>query len=782
MMHEKRVLKRDQHLNMCATFPDRGRDDVSATTLADAPTDSALERLTRLAARLLDAPLAIVSLADGAHHVVAASYTRPDHPHLDDVPRRAQTFCRDVVRQGRPLIVHPDDRRSRVGDAGDQHTLTFAGVPLRATDGEILGTLCVASDAARRWSDAELETLADLAAAASAEVELRRTTRYLHAREEQFIALLDQINDLVCSTNEGGEIDYVNEAWERTLGYTPEEARQLRPVDLIAPEHRGRYVEASRKLLRGEAIAGLELVLVARDGRRRVVRGSAEAIMKDGVCIRTRLVYRDLTRERQNEALHARLVATIEATPDLVAITTRTGELLYLNRSGKALIGLPEDADVKSVRLADFFAESQYDRVTRDVIPTALRDGAWQGETTLRVRSGDEIPVSQVLVAHPSVRDDDTSPYFLSMIIRDLRGRMRHEAKLRERESRFRRILESVRAPAALIDPSGHVAFANTYLLELVGLTAEEAVGAPWIGRFVPDDAGSPMTPDAISAGDIPPHTEVQLLARGGERRVIAWDNVVLRDDDGRVAGVARIGQDVTDQRHVEELKDQVIAIVGHELRSPIGAVRGALQVLSRRLGDIGAQERQLFDMAVRNADRLLRLVNDLLDYERLTGNAVTLDRSVVRASAVLDQALDVVAVAAEAAGVRLETQSESADIWADQGRIVQVLVNFLSNAIKFSPEGATVRLEAFRRENDVVFRVHDQGRGIPADKLEAVFDRFTQVHTSDARRGSGLGLAIARAIVRQHSGQIWAESTVGSGSTFAFSLPVPELALVSEG
>jgi PAS domain S-box-containing protein len=689
-----------------------------------------------------------------------------------------------VVQRGRPIVVNPKGptKRDDAGSADPHDALSFAGVPLRSTDGRILGTLCVSSDGSRRWSAEELETLSDLAASASAEIELRRTARYLHGRDEQFSALLDQIDDLVCSVDEHGQIDYVNEAWERTLGYSLEEARHIRPVDFVAPEHQSRYLEAARKLTSGETIADLELVLVARNGSRHVMRGGAEAHVRDGVCLRTRSVYRDVTRQRQNEAVQARLIATIEATPDLVAIATRDGDLVYLNRSGKQLIGLPEDAGVEVVRLADLFAESQYDRVMGHIIPAALRDGIWQGETTLVVQGGEEIPVSQVLIAHPSVRDDDASPYFISVIIRDLRGRIRHEAKLRERESRFRRVLENVRAPAALVDPSGHVLFANAYLLETMGMTSEEAVGTPWLGGFAPEDSALPMSAEMISSGNVPAHNEAPIIARGGERRMIAWDNVLLRDDDGHIAGVARIGKDVTDQRHVEELKDQVIAIVGHELRSPIGAVRGALQVLSRRLRDIGTQERQLFDMAVRNADRLLRLVNDLLDYERLTGNAVTLDRSVVRASALLDQAVDVVAVAADAANVRLETESESSEIWADQGRIVQVLVNFLSNAIKFSPEGATVRMEAFRRESEVVFRVHDQGRGIPADKLEAVFDRFTQVHTSDARRGSGLGLAIARAIVRQHGGQIWAESTVGSGSTFAFALPVPELALVSEG
>ncbi|HYD53870.1 MAG TPA: ATP-binding protein, partial [Gemmatimonadaceae bacterium] len=299
-----------------------------------------------------------------------------------------------------------------------------------------------------------------------------------------------------------------------------------------------------------------------------------------------------------------------------------------------------------------------------------------------------------------------------------------------------------------------------------------EVVGVP-ISHIIPGEPS--VTAEMIRADEVPAHVETQLVGRGGERRHVAWDTVVLHDEAGAVTGVASVGQDVTDRRRIEALKDQVIAIVGHELRTPIGAVRGALQVLRRRLRELGPQEQQLLEMAVRNSDRALRLASDLLDYERLDAGAAPLHPSPITGEALLAEAREVLAIAAEEAGVRLEFDVTPCTVRVDVSRLVQVLINLGGNAIKFSPRGGVVRLSAGVEGGEVLLRVIDEGRGIPADQLDAIFDRFAQVQASDATRGSGLGLAIARAIVRQHGGRIWAESVEGRGSTFLVALPAAD-------
>jgi CheY-like chemotaxis protein len=180
-------------------------------------------------------------------------------------------------------------------------------------------------------------------------------------------------------------------------------------------------------------------------------------------------------------------------------------------------------------------------------------------------------------------------------------------------------------------------------------------------------------------------------------------------------------------------------------------------------------------EIAVNNTDRLVRLINDILDIERMQLGKVSMQRRLCDTATLLTQAVEEMQAMADGAGVTLAVTPFPLRVWADPDRIVQTLTNLLSNAIKFSPAGGTVWVTVARQKEEAVFTVRDQGRGIPADKLETIFERFQQVDASDARKrgGTGLGLAICRSIVRQHEGRIWAESVFGKGSAFFFTLPV---------
>jgi signal transduction histidine kinase len=183
---------------------------------------------------------------------------------------------------------------------------------------------------------------------------------------------------------------------------------------------------------------------------------------------------------------------------------------------------------------------------------------------------------------------------------------------------------------------------------------------------------------------------------------------------------------------------------------------------------------KRLLDIAVDSTDRLMRLVNDILDIERIESGTVSMVKAVWMVSELMHKAVDVVQPLADAAGIRLDIDSSGGQVWVDADRIIQTFTNLLSNAIKFSPAGSTVWFSSHKQAGQVLFEVRDFGRGIPTDKLGAIFEKFQQVDVSDARsgEGTGLGLAICKSIVQQHGGQIWVESVVGQGSTFSFVLP----------
>ena len=257
------------------------------------------------------------------------------------------------------------------------------------------------------------------------------------------------------------------------------------------------------------------------------------------------------------------------------------------------------------------------------------------------------------------------------------------------------------------------------------------------------------------------------------------WYNSSLIDESGNVVSSLSLVQDISNQLAIDRMKDEFISIVSHELRTPLTAIQGALGLLdSGRLNQDSEQFDRLLQLAINNSDRLTHLVNDVLDLERLNSGRIKPEMQDCQVSELMLQAVESVQIQAAKAEISLDPQMFSAVIWADPDLIIQILTNLLSNAIKFSPTHSSIQLSAAPIELDktqfVQFAVADQGRGIPADKLETIFGRFQQVDLSDARQkgGSGLGLAICKSIVQQHQGRIWAESELQQGSKFFFTIP----------
>ena len=238
----------------------------------------------------------------------------------------------------------------------------------------------------------------------------------------------------------------------------------------------------------------------------------------------------------------------------------------------------------------------------------------------------------------------------------------------------------------------------------------------------------------------------------------------------------AQLREDIARRREAERVKEEFVSVVGHELRTPLTSIRGSLGLLQAGVvGELPEGAAEMVTMAVANTDRLVRLVNDVLDVERMDSGHMPLQRTRVAAGELVRESEGALAATAAQAGVRLRADIQELTICADADRIVQTLVNLLGNAIKFSPPGSAVTITARQQGGSALFCVKDEGRGIPAEQLGAIFERFGQVDISDAREkgGSGLGLAIARGIVEHHGGRLWAESVPGQGSTFCFTLPL---------
>lgn len=365
----------------------------------------------------------------------------------------------------------------------------------------------------------------------------------------------------------------------------------------------------------------------------------------------------------------------------------------------------------------------------------------------------------------------------------------RAEDKLRALVRQSNSILEAVGDGIYSVDLEGKVTAINPAAAQMLGYEPQEMLGRRIHGLIHHSRAdGSPY-----AIAECPVINSLKNLTSVRVADEIFWrrdgscfpvDYVAQPQIDpgsngggaGKAVGVVVAFTDVTERQALDRMKDEFISTVSHELRTPLTSLRAALGLIgSGTLASRPDKREQMLNIAIANTERLVRLVNDILDLERIRSGKAGLHSTMCSANDLLRRAAELEQPRAAKARIQFRFDAGDVGVWADPDRILQALTNLISNAIKFSPPGSEIHLSAQTlAEDEAQIVVRDQGRGIPNDKLEQIFERFQQIDASDTRSmgGTGLGLAICRSIVTQHGGRIWACSTPGAGTTFCFTLP----------
>ncbi|ARV58210.1 hypothetical protein BZZ01_05785 [Nostocales cyanobacterium HT-58-2] len=427
--------------------------------------------------------------------------------------------------------------------------------------------------------------------------------------------------------------------------------------------------------------------------------------------------------------------------------------------------------------LADFLAQIQVR--AKLVVPIIQHDRLWglliaHQCSEPREWQSWEIELLKQLTSQMAIAIQQSELYL--QLKEELRERQRAESELRRSEMLFRSVSECAPVGIYRADEQGRTIYNNPRCQEICGYTYEEGMGFGWT-RFVhPEDLQVILSQwDAAIAVQKEYVCELRYVHRDKTIRFGRVRTVPILSESGELTGHVGVIEDITETRAIEKMKKEFISIVSHELRTPLAAIRGSLGLLAAGvLKDQPETAQQMLDIATSDTERLVRLVNDILDLERLEANTVSLEKQWCDAATLIHQSVKTMQSLAAKSQIILSVLPSSVQVWADPDRIIQTLVNLLSNAIKFSPANTTVTLSAEALPDRVLFKVQDQGRGIPHDQLENIFVRFQQVDASDSRQkgGTGLGLAICRSIVQQHGGRIWVESVLGKGSVFFFTLP----------
>jgi len=660
----------------------------------------------------------------------------------------------------------------------------------------------------------------------------RQDQQELHEAQEPYRDLFEHSNEMLATLSPAGKFLYANPAWAQCFELDHAALMAFNSFfDLFEPGSGTEVSALFRQAMDGKPVERAPLRHYTPDGRVMELELSLSRRPKTGKPRDVLCMLRDVTPQKQRENRLALQLAVSEIVAEsasssssgmriLEALCTSQGwdiailwvvdaeqqhlefgtawgslgrrvEALIQGSMGQKLAGsieLPERAwrDGRPVWIADLTAAPPSSRVA-EALDEEMTSG-W----AVPVRAGSKLLAVLEFYCRFRLREDRDAMAVIEIAASAL-GQTIVQSRERDCSGEVRRpqeiLLDSVTDGICGLDSHGKVTFANPAAARLLGAPPDALFGMP-----LHDLLHGRAPADRACGHDCPlRQAAVQSNATSGEEGIFRADGSSFSAEyvltpirgQGRFSGWVLSFRDISQRYALDQLKNEFISTVSHELRTPLTSIRGALGLLtSGILGEVSEKASSLLRIAVTNSDRLVRLINDILDLERIQSGREPLAFRTVQLAGIVKQAIDDMQPLADAAGVRLIHDATQVEITADRDRLLQVVTNLLSNAVKFSPPNSPVSVMLRPGVTGVILSVIDHGRGIPADKLESIFGRFQQVDASDSRQkgGSGLGLAICRSIVMQHSGRVWAERNPVRGSTFRVFLPYQPAPLTVSG
>jgi PAS domain S-box-containing protein len=558
--------------------------------------------------------------------------------------------------------------------------------------------------------------------------------------------------------------------------YPPEAIERALPaLELVVAEREGRFEDEGWRIRKDGSRFWANVVITALHA-------------PDGALMGYAKVTRDLTeRRRHEEALRyneVRFRALVEGVRDYaIFMLDPDGDVASWNVGAQQILGF-EAVEVMGSNFSRFLVPdgSERERAGRELNIAAL-DGRFQEEGWRVRKNGSRFWANVVITA---IRDERGNLLGYSKITRDLTERLRHEARLRESEERFRLLVESVVDYAiATLDEEGMITSWNSGAERINGYRAADIVGRHFSRLYPPEDirANKPWRQLNVARDRGRVNDESWRIRSDGTQY---WANNViaaLPEAESRRRAYYMVTQDLSQRRHAETLADtaqrmhEFIAMLAHELRNPLAPIRNAVALMARRNVQDPLVEamRQTID---RQSLNLTRIVDELLDVNRVARGQFTIEKQTIDLRDVLARAVETSRPVIDLHGHRLHLAiaDRPVECFGDPLRLTQVVVNILNNAAKYTPDGGDISLSLENLGSRVELRVRDNGRGIERDTIDRVFDLFMQVNpnSGSALGGLGVGLALVRRIVELHGGSVQAISDgLGKGSEFIVRLPM---------
>jgi two-component system, NtrC family, sensor histidine kinase KinB len=370
---------------------------------------------------------------------------------------------------------------------------------------------------------------------------------------------------------------------------------------------------------------------------------------------------------------------------------------------------------------------------------------------------------------------------FNLMSERLLEARRKEQGRLQRAQMMSEKAIESLYDPIIVSDSKGRIAYLNMAAEALFGPSPEQprTPVVKHIGdEMIIDAMDRAIRDEVVVASEEDPH--LIPIRVGDVDRTYRLRVTPMKSDEGELLGAVAVMEDITHLKEVDRLKSEFVGVAAHELRTPVTSLLMSVQLLQEgAVGELTERQGQVVNLQRRDLERLARLTQELLDTSRLEAGTLPMKFESVEPGKLVEEAVLATRVMAEEKGIRVEVELDPhlQPVSADRSQVERVLTNLISNAMRHTPREGVVKVRATHGVNQVTFTIEDNGEGIPKDYLDRIFDRFVQVPGATGG-GAGLGLSIAQGIVKAHGGTIWAESELGAGSAFHFTLPISNQAV----
>jgi len=494
----------------------------------------------------------------------------------------------------------------------------------------------------------------------------------------------------------------------------------------------------------------------------------------------------EIGRRKVLEDFSNQLSQVIWETPDVVMISAPDGRMQFMNKAGRALYGIGDDASVAHLNLFAAYSEDMRDWIRDEIRPLVIKHGIWHGEASFQLGGGQIIPLSQVLLCK---KDDSGNLQYFASIARDVSDYKRVEQELLQSRERYRTLAEAAHDYIFMVSKDGLMEYANEYACRALGYEPAQVEGMPASQFFPPNFADNPLNMvSEVNEIDRPIYTEGPFPREGEDRWLGTW-LVPIHDDNGSTVSILGVSRDITEQkktdealqralqneRNLGEMRSNFFSMTSHQFRTPLSTILLSAELLQKYGPRWDDQKRgEHLGRIQEAAKRLNSMLEDILVIGRVESGRYVCSPKEFDLIEFCQQSIHEMAINDRSEHkLVLENTVDKLSVYQDAEVLHRVMDNLLSNAIKYSPKGTRVTVNVSTESRHVLLEVSDEGIGIPERDLKYLFQPFQRGSNANDIPGTGIGLTIIQKSVEMMSGSVSLKSKEGQGTTFLVRFPI---------